>query len=163
MTLVSGPIFQICWVVADIEAAEGWFTEHLGVPKWLRIPDVRFGPEDTRYRGGLAEYTIHVSLGYAGGQQLELIQPVSGRSVYAEHLDRNGPGLHHVAWLTEDLDATLADAAERGIAVTQQGSPPGMRFAYLDGSTAGAPYIELMELTDDMRTFFDTLRDQSGA
>lgn len=161
MSLVSGPIFQVCWVVDDIDAAEKWFTDTLGVPKWMRIPDVHFGPEHCRYRGEPADYVIHVSLGYAGGQQFELIQPVSGRNLYAEHVERDGPGLHHVAWVVDDLDATLAEAGARGIAITQQGafSGAGMRFAYLDGSAGGAPYIELMEISADMRAFFDSLRE----
>lgn len=160
MSLVSGPIFQVCWVVADIDATERWFTETLGVPKWTRIPNVPFGPDHCRYRGAPADYVIHVSLGYAGDQQIELIQPVSGENLYTEHLETIGPGLHHVAWLVDDLDATLADAAARGITVTQQGGFPGagMRFAYLDGAAAGAPHIELMELSPDMRGFFDSLR-----
>ncbi|MCZ4616448.1 hypothetical protein [Rhodococcus qingshengii] len=53
--LVSGPIFQICWVVEEIEAAEQEFTRQWGVERWLRMPDIAFGPETTTYRGEPAD------------------------------------------------------------------------------------------------------------
>ena len=87
MSLVSGPIAQVAWVVDDIDTAERWFSDTFGVPTWFRIPGVHFGPELCQYRGEPADYTIHVSLAYAGDQQLELIQPVQGRNLYTEHLE----------------------------------------------------------------------------
>jgi catechol 2,3-dioxygenase-like lactoylglutathione lyase family enzyme len=160
MALVDGPIFQVAWVVDDIAAAERWFTDALGVPSWFRIPDVHFGPEACTFRGEPADYVIHVGLGYAGEQQLELIQPVSGTNLYTEHLARSGPGLHHVAWVPDDFDATLAAAEAEGIEVTQRGhfDAPAMEYAYLDGRAGGAPHIELMRLSPEMTAFFDSLR-----
>lgn len=158
MSLVNGPIFQICWVVDDIAAAEHHFTEHFGVARWLRVPDVHFGPDHCTYRGRPADYVVHVSLGYAGGQQLELIQPVSGRNLYTEHLDRSGPGVHHMAWVPDDFESTLAEAGRRGLPVVAQGrfEGVGMEFAYIDGGPLGG-YVELMKLSDDMRALFDSL------
>lgn len=153
MSLIAGPIFQVAWVVPDIAAAEQRFTDSFGVEKWLRIPGVHFGPETCTYRGQPADYTIDVALGYAGGQQLELIAPVSGTNVYTEFLDRSGPGLHHVAWIPEDYDAALAE-----FDIVQQGEfeGVGMEFAYLEGGPIGS-YVELMRLSPDMRAMFDYL------
>ena len=163
MTLTSGAVFQLCWVVADIDAAERHLTEHFGVAKWLRIPDVAFTPETATLRGEPADYVIHVSLGYAGRQQLELIQPVSGNSLYAEHLADRGPGLHHVAWVPDDFDATVAEAGRRGMAVTQRGAMPdvGMSFAYLEGGPLGS-HVELMQMGPEIRAMFDALAAESG-
>ncbi|NMM83080.1 lactoylglutathione lyase [Rhodococcus sp. SRB_17] len=155
--LVSGPIFQICWVVEDIAAAEREFTEKWGVRRWLRLPDIAFGPETTTYRGKPAEYTIHVSLGYVGTQQIELIQPVSGQNLYTEFLEKRGVGVHHVAWVPDDYEETLAEAGRRGMPILQQGCA-GMEFAYLDGGALGG-YVELMKLTPEIRLMFDSLID----
>ncbi len=159
MTVVSGPVIQVCWVVRDIAAAEAFHTEHLGAGAWTRLPDVRFGPEEATYRGLPADFTAHVSLAYAGDLQLELIQPVSGESIYTEFLDRCGPGLHHLAFETDDLAAAVERAQEAGLSIVQAGVMAGglMSFAYLDGAAWGAPYVEVVELTDDMRAFFDTV------
>ena len=163
VSIVAGPIYQIAWVVEDIETAEWVFTEQLSVPKWNRMPNVPFTPDTARYRGEPADYVIHVSLGYLGDQQVELIQPVSGTNLYTEFLERNGGGgLHHTAWLVDDLGESLKEAAEARIPVNQQGDfGEEMKFAYLDFSAGGAPYIELMQLGPNMRAFFDSMRDAS--
>jgi catechol 2,3-dioxygenase-like lactoylglutathione lyase family enzyme len=165
MTIATGPITQVCWVVDDIEAAEEFHREQLGTAAWTRMPDVRFGPEDATYRGEPADFTAHVSLGYAGDLQLELIQPVTGRSIYTEFLSGTPRGgLHHVCFETDDLAAAVARAERAGLEVVMQGTMGGglMSFAYVDGARWGAPYVELVELTDDIRAFFAGIRDSSG-
>jgi catechol 2,3-dioxygenase-like lactoylglutathione lyase family enzyme len=164
MSLVAGPIFQVAWVVEDVSAAEHWFTDTLGIPRWQRFSDVHFGPDLCRYRGEPADFVIHVAVGYAGDQQVELIQPVAGRNLYVEHLERSGPGLHHIAFVPEDYEAALADAAAREMAVSQEGSFAGgaMRFVYLDGSAGGAPHIELIQMSPEMATFFERLKQGNG-
>lgn len=156
--IAGGPIFQLCWVVRDVGAAQRQFTERYGVAKWFTIPDVHFGPEVCELRGMPADYTITVGLGYAGGQQLELIEPRGGNSLYAEHLERVGPGLHHAAWVPKDYDGALDEARAAGIEVVAQGkfAGVGMEFAYLDGGPIGS-YIELLRLSDDMKAMFDAL------
>lgn len=158
MTIALGPIFQLCWVVRDIAVAQREFTERYGVAQWFTIPDVHFGPDSCELHGVPADYTITVALGYAGGQQLELIEPKSGISLYSEHLDTAGPGLHHIAWVPEDFDAALAEAKANGVEVLARGAfkGVGMEFAYLDGGALGSA-VELMRLSSDMRAMFDHL------
>ncbi|WP_280312804.1 VOC family protein [Nocardia abscessus] len=156
--IAGGPIFQLCWVVEDLTAACETFTTRYGVGEWFTIPDVHFGPEAAELRGVPADYTISVALGYAGGQQLELIEPRGGSSLYAEHLDRLGPGLHHAAWVPADYDAALAEAAAAGIDIVARGrfEGVGMEFACLDGGPIGS-HIELMRLSREMKAMFDHL------
>ena len=160
MTIATGPVIQVCWVVEDIAAAESYRSEHFGAGRWMRIPDVRFGPEDATYRGRPADFTAHVSMSYIGDLQLELIQPVAGESIYTEFLARSGPGLHHLCFETDDLDAAVERATAAGLEVVQQGVMGGgmMSFAYVDGAAWGAPYIELAELGDDIRALYETIR-----
>jgi len=163
MALVNGPIFKVAWVVDDLQGAERWFTETFGVPAWTRWNLVHCGPEHCTYRGQKADFVVDVSIGYAGDQQLELIEPKQGASIYTEHLERCGPGLHHIAFVPDDFETTLAEAVARGITVTQQGAfEGGIEFAYLDGSPGGAPNIELMKVAPAMRDYFDSLRASSA-
>jgi len=163
MTIASGPVIQLCWVVDDIAAAEEFHTRHFGAGAWTRMPDVRFGPDEATYRGAPADFTAHVSLAYAGDLQLELIQPVEGESIYTEFLARSGPGLHHLCFETDDLGAAIGRARAAGLEIVQQGAMAGglMSFAYVDGARWGAPYVEIVELTDDMRAFFAAIRQGS--
>ncbi|MGW4241687.1 VOC family protein [Nocardia sp. NPDC004722] len=159
MSVAGGQPTQIAWVVEDIAASEKFLGTFLGVRKWMRMPEVRFAPETTVYRGEPADFTAHIALSYAGDMQLELIQPVTGRSIYTEFLERGGAGLHHICLEPADFDAVLKDAAAQGIDVVQQGDMGGqMRFAYLDGAAAGVPFIELAEIGPNMRLFFEQIK-----
>lgn len=163
-----GPLTQLAWVVSDLDAAERDLGTVLGAGPWTRLPGVEFGPQACRFRGAPADFVADVSLAYRGDLQLELLRPVRGASLYAEHLARHGPGLHHVCCevATErELDRVVARAAALGIEVPQSGSMAssgpgsGMRFAYLDlPSASGAAYVEVAWVGDDLRGFFDALR-----
>lgn len=158
--IAGGPITQIAWVTDDVEATERLLQEQFGSGPWTRIPDVLFEAAATTYRGRPAELVAHVSLAYAGDLQLELIQPVSGESVHTEFLGANGPGLHHVCFLTDDVDAACARAEAAGQVVAQRGSMMDgeIDFAYLDCAAAGAPYVELARIGSAMQEFFDAVK-----
>lgn len=160
MRIASGPVTQVCWVTEDIEATEEFLTAGFGVARWTRLPDIHFGPDTCTLRGEPADFVVHVSLGYAGHLQLELIQPVRGESIYSEFLADSGPGLHHVCFEVDDLALATAAAAESGVPVVQAGSMMGgeMEFAYLSGRAHGVPYVELARIGPRMRAFFDALK-----
>ncbi|MGB0099291.1 MAG: VOC family protein [Nocardioides sp.] len=160
MIIASGPIIQIAWVSEDIAASERLLSEQFGVRSWTRIPDVVFGADTTTLRGEPVELTLHVSLGYAGDLQLELIEPVSGPGIHREFLDRHGPGLHHVCFAVDDLDAACAAAEDGGVPVLMRGSMMDgeIEFAYVDGSAGGAPYVELARIGPQMQAFYDAVR-----
>lgn len=160
MTIATGPVTQLCWVTEDIEATERFLSSNFGVPAWTRLPDIRFGPEECTLRGEPADFTVHVSLGYAGDLQLEIIQPVSGDSIYTEFLAASGPGLHHLCFEVDDMAEALAAAAAAEVDVVQAGSMMGggMEFAYLSGQAHGVPYVELARIGPEMRAFYDAIR-----
>jgi catechol 2,3-dioxygenase-like lactoylglutathione lyase family enzyme len=165
VTIANGPITQVCWVTDDIEAAERLLSEQFGVGAWTRIPDVEFGPGETTLRGEPVRFVAHISLGYAGDLQLELIQPVEGPTIHAEFLAEHGPGLHHVCFEVDDVTAACDAAEAAGVPVLMRGSMMDgeIEFAYVDGSAGGAPYVELARLGPQMREFYDAVRDHSRA
>jgi catechol 2,3-dioxygenase-like lactoylglutathione lyase family enzyme len=162
--IAQGPIIQVAWVTDDIAATEVLLRDQFGSGPWTRIPDVNFDAEHSFLRGQPSEFTAHISLAYAGDLQLELIEPVTGESVHTEFLARCGPGLHHICFAVDDLTAACARAEAAGVPVLQTGSMMDgeIEFAYLDGASAGAPYIELARVGPDMAAFFDAIRATSG-
>jgi catechol 2,3-dioxygenase-like lactoylglutathione lyase family enzyme len=162
--IASGPLTQIAWVTDNLESTERLLTEQFGTGAWTRIPDVVFAAETTTLRGEPVEFVAHISLGYAGDLQLELIQPVRGRTVHAEFLEAHGPGLHHVCFEVEDVSASCAEAEAAGVPVLMRGSMMDgeIEFAYLDGSTAGAPYLELARIGPQMREFYAAVKDNGS-
>lgn len=158
-TIANGPITQIAWVTDDLAALEEMLSGRFGSGAWTRIPDVHFGPGAGTYRGQPCDATADISLSYARDLQLELIRPVAGASVWSEFLERHGPGLHHVCFRVDDMDVAVAAAAEAGLEVLQRGSMAGMmEFAYLDGSSFGAPYVELARISPEMDAFFAEIK-----
>lgn len=160
MGIASGPIIQVAWVTDDVAATERLLSEQFGVGAWTRIDDVVFDASTTTLRDEPVEMTLHVSLGYAGDLQLELIQPVSGPGIHREFLDAHGPGLHHVCFAVDDVTAACAAAVDAGVPVLMRGSMMGgeIEFAYLDGSAGGAPYVELARIGPQMQAFYDAIR-----
>jgi catechol 2,3-dioxygenase-like lactoylglutathione lyase family enzyme len=155
---------QIAWVTQNLDATEKALTTLLGAKKWVRMPEVHFGPDACTYRGVPADFVADISLSYAGDTQLELIAPLKGESIYTEFLDTAGPGLHHICVEAADIDAfdaALRDAEQQGAPVVQQGvMPGGMRFAYVSAGQAGVPYIEIAYIPDEIRAFFDYVKQE---
>ena len=147
---------QIAWVTTDLTATEEALTTLLGATKWIRVPDVHFGPDSCTYRGQPADFVASISFSYAGDTQLELISPVSGESVYTEFLDRADPGLHHICVEADDVDAAVgtAEVLQRGV------MPGGMEFAYVTAEAAGVPYIEIAHIPPEIRAFFDYVKQE---
>ncbi|MCV7218821.1 VOC family protein [Mycobacterium crocinum] len=154
---------QIAWVTRDLDATEAALTTLLGARKWIRMPDVHFGPDSCQHRGAPADYTADISLSYAGDTQLELIAPTRGESIYTEFLADSGPGLHHICVEVPDADAfeaALTGAGPTAEVVARGVMPGGMQFAYLSAAAAGVPYLEIAYIPDDIRTFFDYVKQE---
>jgi methylmalonyl-CoA/ethylmalonyl-CoA epimerase len=50
-----------------------------------------------------------------GNGYLELLEPLDDEGAIARYLDRNGPGVQHLAFATEDAGAALDRARDMGI------------------------------------------------
>lgn len=151
---------QIAWVTKDLDATEKALTTVLGAKKWIRVPDVHFGPDTCTYRGRPADFVAHISFSYAGDTQLELIAPVSGESVYSEFLDRAGPGLHHICVEVDDVEEAVGAASGNAEVVQRGVMPGGMEFAYVAAEAAGVPYIEIAHISPEIRAFFDYVKQE---
>lgn len=155
---------QIAWVTANLDATERALSTVLGARRWVRMPEVHFGPETCTYRGRPADFVADISLSYAGDTQLELISPVRGDSVYTEFLQQHGSGLHHICIEAEDRQAfetKLRDAEADGASVVCRGEMPGgMTFAYVSAAEAGVPYLEIAYIPPEIRAFFDYVKQE---
>jgi catechol 2,3-dioxygenase-like lactoylglutathione lyase family enzyme len=153
---------QLAYVVRDLQAAEAWFEQTLGVPSSFRMENVTFGA-DCSYRGRPYDAAVHISLGYLGDTQIELIQPVRGASLYTEFLEQKGPGLHHVAFDVPDFSATAEALLESGLELVAQGQMgPGNEFAYFDCAAHGTSLIEILGFDETMRGFMNQLKQKSA-
>lgn len=79
---------------------------------------------------------------------LELLEPLSPDTTVGRFLARNGPGLHHVAYRTEDITAELARLVEEGyelIDETPRRGAGGHLVAFLHPRSTGRVLVELVQ------------------
>jgi methylmalonyl-CoA/ethylmalonyl-CoA epimerase len=63
-------------------------------------------------------------------------------------MERNGAGLHHVAYRVSDIDATLAKLAEEGVEMIDSSARIGIRgsrVAFVNPRSTGRVLTELVE------------------
>ncbi len=60
-----------------------------------------------------------------GGVHIELLEPTSEESPIAKFIAKNGEGVHHVAFATDDVMAQLAQASGAGVRLINETPVPG--------------------------------------
>jgi len=87
--------------------------------------------------------------GLAAGESLvELLEAEHTDSPIARFLAKRGPGIHHVCFAVEDLDAALARCRAAGIRLiddTPRIGAEGKRIAFLHPGSTGGVLVELTE------------------
>jgi methylmalonyl-CoA/ethylmalonyl-CoA epimerase len=84
----------------------------------------------------------------AGESLIELLEPDGTDTPIGKFLARRGPGIHHICFAVDDLDATLARCRDAGIRLIDQEpriGAEGKRIAFLHPSATGGILIEISE------------------
>ena len=83
-----------------------------------------------------------------GNGFFELLEPVDEEGTIAKYLDNTGPGIHHLAVATEDIESGLDSARELGIELideTPRTGAWGHDVAFLHPKSTGGVLIEFVE------------------
>jgi len=132
---VLAPSFcQVAWVVRDLAAAEKFFVETMGVSRFMHIDNLAARDTAGTYMGKPGNWVCNLHIAQAGDTQIELIQPVSGESMFQESLDRHGDAVQHVAYWLDDAhyDAEAAHLESGGYPLIQSFRMPMLRVGYYD-------------------------------
>jgi len=129
-------ITQIAVVVADMESALRSYTENLGWGPWSVFDYKPPLLHDTQVHGEPVEYRMIGAETSVDGLGFELIQPVSGPSIYQEFLDSHGEGVQHIACMkhsSEDSSLVREHWHSNGAEVLMSGRiGDSIEFYYLD-------------------------------
>jgi methylmalonyl-CoA/ethylmalonyl-CoA epimerase len=129
-------ITQIAIVVADMESALRSYTENLGWGPWSVFDYKPPLLHDTVVRGEPREFRMIGAETMVDGLGFELIQPVSGPSIYQKFLDERGEGVQHIACMKHsEADSALMQEHWRsnGAEVLMSGRiGESIEFYYLD-------------------------------
>lgn len=143
--LENTTVAQIAIVVHDIEEACKRWAQILRQP----VPNVIItqpGNEvNMTYRGQPSNAQAKLAFFNLGQVQLELIEPVGEPSTWKEALDKNGESVHHIAFWTEDMQASADFLKQHGIPLVQRGDMGEGQYAYFDAQQQLGVQIELLE------------------
>jgi len=135
----SGPaaIDHVGLAVADLEAAVRFYQRFLGAP-----------PAHSQEVPSDGVRAIFFDL---GPSSLELLASTRADSSIARFLERRGEGLHHLAYLVEDVEAELALWRDRGAELIDERPRAGARgrlVAFIHPKSAGGVLTELCQLME---------------
>jgi methylmalonyl-CoA/ethylmalonyl-CoA epimerase len=131
---VFGRIDHIGVAVEDLDAA-------------LELYRDRFAMRE-QHRETVAEFGVEAILLEVGEGHVELLRPLSSDTGVGRFLERNGPGIHHVAYGTDDIDAALERVREAGLRLLDESPRRGIRdsrVAFLHPRATGGVLTELVE------------------
>jgi 4-hydroxyphenylpyruvate dioxygenase-like putative hemolysin len=135
---------QVAFVVKDIDAAARQFADALGMKPPNVIATDPVEKAHTVYRGKSTPARAKLAFFNFGSIAIELIEPVGGPSTWKEALDKNGEGIHHIAFHVENMETALAALNGKGFKTIQTGDFTGGSYAYVDTTPALKTVVELL-------------------
>lgn len=100
-------------IVRDVEKAAE-FYQSLGIGPFEPLI---IEAEERRLRGKLInDLKLKVMMAHMGPIRIELLQPVKGKGyIWEEFLEEKGGGIHHVAFLVDDIEKEKAALIKKGL------------------------------------------------
>ncbi len=104
------------------------------------------------YRETVESQGVEEAMIPVGGSYIQLLQPLGADTPVGRFLDRNGEGLHHVAFAVASIDLALEHLETQGARLVDPIARPGgrgTRIAFVHPGDLAGTLIELVELADD--------------
>ena len=159
---IGSKLSQVAWVVKDIKTAESFFRQTLGITNFIKVENMRAQEFEGTYYGQTADFEWHVYIAYSGGAFIELIQPVSGRSIFQDYLEKNpAGGVQHVAYSipVADLDQAISELTDNGYPVITTLNMPVARIVFFDTYKEMGVATEIIGITEEGEEFVQKLKD----
>ena len=132
--MTANKINHIGIAVKSLDAAIPFYRDQLGM---------RFeGTEE------VAEQKVRVAFLQVGESRIELLEPTSSDSPVAKFLEKNGEGIHHMAYEVEDITAALTRMKEQGVRLIDEiprNGAHGSLIAFLHPKATGGVLTEICQ------------------
>ncbi|MCH8029620.1 MAG: methylmalonyl-CoA epimerase [Candidatus Dadabacteria bacterium] len=129
-------LYHIAIAVNNIEEAEKLYESALG----LKVTH-REVIEDQGVRASMLEPE-------GGGTAIELLEPLHENSPISKFLEKRGEGIHHIAFLVDDLVSALEELKKEGVRLIDESPRVGAhytRVAFIHPKALNGVLIELAE------------------
>jgi methylmalonyl-CoA/ethylmalonyl-CoA epimerase len=131
---VFGSIDHIGVAVENLDESIALYRERFGMP--------------LEHRETVEEQGVEAVLLGVGESHVELLRPLGPDTAVGRFLARSGPGLHHVAYATDDIDSALEALRGAGVGLIDERPRTGIRgarVAFLHPKSTGGVLTELVE------------------
>lgn len=129
-----GRIDHIGVAVEDIDAAIALYRDSF---------EMELAHRETVESQGVEAVLLDVGDGH-----VELLAPLGPDTPVGRYMAKNGPGLHHVAYAVDDIDAALVSIAAAGVQLIDTEPRVGIRdsrVAFLHPRSTGGVLTEIVE------------------
>jgi methylmalonyl-CoA/ethylmalonyl-CoA epimerase len=129
-----GRIDHVGVAVEDLDEAVELYSERLGMT--------------VQHRETVEAQGVEAVLLGVGESHVELLRPLGPDTPVARFLERNGPGMHHVAYGTDDIESALAAVRDAGLRLIDEQPRTGIRnsrVAFVHPKSTGGVLTELVE------------------
>jgi methylmalonyl-CoA epimerase len=124
--------------VADLDDAIALYRDQLGMP--------------LQHRETVAAFGVEAALLGIGESHVELLSPTDPDSGVGRFLERSGPGLHHVAYQTDDIASALEQVRSAGFRLIDEEPRVGIRnsqVAFVHPKSTGGVLTELVQPAEE--------------
>ena len=133
-----GRIDHIGVATDDLDGAIALYENTLGMP--------------VAHRETVESQGVEAVLLDVGDGHVELLRPLGPDTAVGKYLERKGPGLHHVAYAVDDIDAVLTSLKEAGIELIDSEPRTGIRdslVAFVHPRSTGGVLTEIVQPAEE--------------
>jgi methylmalonyl-CoA/ethylmalonyl-CoA epimerase len=145
---MNATLHHSCFVVHDVERTARELSGSLGIGPW-GVSTIE--PVTSTVRGRDVPFTFRIAIAAIGDSRYELLAPLTGDSIYVEHLEQHGEGFHHTCFsypTHEELLETKAELTRQGRELVQSGGfGDAGEFCYFEIAELGS-LLELLWLAE---------------
>jgi methylmalonyl-CoA/ethylmalonyl-CoA epimerase len=126
---------HIAIVVPDLDASMLFWGDALGL--------------ELTHREHVVSQAVDVAFLPVGDTKIELLQPTDDESGVARYLAKRGPGMHHLCFEVDDIEAALAKLQALDIQLINEApviGSDGRKFAFIHPKSANGVLVELYQL-----------------
>jgi hypothetical protein len=164
-TIAGLELAQIGWVVPDIRRAVKFLSNTLGVAGFPQPSHVRAQDLGMTYYGKVVAGEWLTTQTHNGRTFIELVQPVSGQSMFHDYLVQYpAGGTQHLAFRlpVSDFDRVAGDLREQGFAIISEVDHPIARMVFFDTYKTLGVATEIMGITTDGWTAIGQMERAQG-
>jgi methylmalonyl-CoA/ethylmalonyl-CoA epimerase len=144
MGVIDGKtICQVALVVKDLDKTVEEYAKLFGVQKPAPFCVPEESEAHTRFQGKPTKTRARLAVFDLGQVVLEITEPDEEPSSWKDFLEKNGDGIHHIAFMTEDREAAVTYFEENGMPVRHYGEYEGGNYTVFDSKEKLGTFVQV--------------------